>query len=207
MVRRGHGVCTSISFNFHARCRIEIRFSDNPQQKDTVGDIIWGRRKKYVIYRLDILFSISHVVQSMVSKINLFCQKDICRYPKRDIGRKNQTSYHVRKLKNGNAWLFLCDTWLRYLKKLQFIFTETRQISSLSQDVFLSDLVMKNFAEFSDKFFHIQYATLEMFMGVLNNHAILMFLFNQQPLFCNVLKNVSHQYYATNQDTKPHILL
>ena len=101
MVRRGHGVCTSISFNFHARCRIEIRFSDNPQQKDTVGDIIWGRRKKYVIYRLDILFSISHVVQSMVSKINLFCQKDICRYPKRDIGRKNQTSYHVRKLKKA----------------------------------------------------------------------------------------------------------
>ena len=87
------------------------------------------------------------------------------------------------------------------------MFTETRQISNLSQNVFLSDLVMKNFAEFSDKFFHIHYATLEMFMGVLNNHTILMFLFNQQPLFCNVLKNVSRQYYTTNQDTKPHILL
>ena len=85
--------------------------------------------------------------------------------------------------------------------------TEIRQISNLSQDVFLSNLVMKNVAEFSDQFFHIQYATLKMFMGVLNNHTMLKLLFNQQPLFCNVLQNVSHQYYATNQDTKPHILL
>ena len=63
-----------------------------------------------------------------------------------------------------------CDTWLRYLKKLQFMLTETRQISNLSQDVskeILSDLVRKNVAEFSDKFFHLQYATLEMFKGVL----------------------------------------
>ena len=69
-----------------------------------------------------------------------------------------QTSYHVRKFKNGNGWLFLCDTWLRYLKKLQFMLTETRQISNLrSQDVskeILSDLVRKNVAEFSDKFFY-----------------------------------------------------
>ena len=122
-----------------------------------------------------------------------------------------QTSYHVRKLKNGNGWLFLCDTWLRYLKKLQFMLTETRQISNLrSQDVskeILSDLVRKNVAEFSDKFFHFQYATLEMFKGALNNYTMLKLLFNQHPPFCNVLKNVSHQYYATNQDTKPHILL
>ena len=44
--------------------------------------------------------------------------------------------------------------------------TETRQISNLrSQDVskeILSDLVRKNVAEFSDKFFHFQYATREM---------------------------------------------
>ena len=46
--------------------------------------------------------------------------------------------------------------------------TETRQISNLSQDVskeILSDLVRKNVAEFSDKFFDFQYATLEMFKG------------------------------------------
>ena len=51
------------------------------------------------------------------------------------------------------------------------MFTETRQIWKLrSQDVskeILSDLVRKNVAEFSDKFFHLQYATLEMFKGVL----------------------------------------
>ena len=83
-----------------------------------------------------------------------------------------------------------CDTWLRYLKKLQFMLTETRQISNLSQDVskeILSDLVRKNVAGFSDKFFHFQYFTLEMFKGALNNYSILKLLFNQRPPFCNVL--------------------
>ena len=80
-----------------------------------------------------------------------------------------QTSYHVRKFKNGNGWLFLCDTWLRYLKKLQFMLTETRQISNLrSQDLskeILSDLARKNVAQFSNKFFHFQFATLEILRG------------------------------------------
>ena len=87
--------------------------------------------------------------------------------------------------------------------------TKTRQISNLSQDVsmkILSDLVRKNVAEFSDKFFHFQYATLETFKGALNNYTMLKLLFNEHPPFCNVLKNVSYQYYATNQDTKPHVL-
>ena len=66
-----------------------------------------------------------------------------------------QTSYHVRKLQNGNGWLFLCDTWLRYLKKLQLMLTATRQISNLrNQDVSKEILyfVRTNFSEFSDKF-------------------------------------------------------
>ena len=36
---------------------VEIRFSDNLRQKETIDDIIWLRRKKSVIYRLDIIFS------------------------------------------------------------------------------------------------------------------------------------------------------
>ena len=80
-----------------------------------------------------------------------------------------QTPYHVKKLKNGNCWLFLCNIWSRYLQKLQFMHTETHQISNLgSQDVFkeiLSDLVKKDVAEFNDKFYHFEYATLEMFKG------------------------------------------
>ena len=113
-----------------------------------------------------------------------------------DIGRgiseeRYQTSYHVRNLKNGNGSLFLWDTWLTYLKKLQFMLTETREISNLrSQDVskeILSDLVRKNVAKFSDKFFHFQYATLEMFKGALNNYSMLKLLFNQHPPFFNVL--------------------
>ena len=91
------------------------------------------------------------------------------------------------------------------------MFTETRQISNLrSQDAskeILSDLVTKNVAEFSDKFFHFQYATWEMCKGELNNYSMLKlrFLINNHTLamYC---KNVSHQNYATNQDTKPHIL-
>ena len=76
-------------------------------------------------------------------------------------------------------------------RKLQSMLTETRQISNLrSQDVskeILSDLVRKNVAEFSDKFFHFQYATLEMFKGALNNYSMLKLLFNQHPPFFNVL--------------------
>ena len=103
-----------------------------------------------------------------------------------------QTSYHVRKLKNGNGRMFLCDTWSRYLEKLQFMFTGTRQISTLrSQDVskeILSDLVRKDIAEFSDKFCHFQYATLEMFKGALNDYSMLKLrFFNQHPHFCNIL--------------------
>ena len=49
---------------------------------------------------------------------------------------------------------------------------EISEVLNLNQDVskeILSDLVRKNVAEFSDKFFHFQYATLEMFKGALNN--------------------------------------
>ena len=69
--------------------------------------------------------------------------------------------------------------------------TETRQISNLSQDVskeILSDLVRKNVAEFSDKFFHFQYATREICMRVLNNYSMLKLrFFNQHPHFFDVL--------------------
>ena len=105
---------------------------------------------------------------------------------------KYQTSHHVRNLKNGNDWLFLCVTWLTYLKKLLCMFAETCQISNLrSQDVskeILSDLVRKNVAEFSDKFFHFQYATREMCKGALNHYSMVKLrFFNQHPYSCNVL--------------------
>ena len=68
--------------------------------------------------------------------------------------------------------------------------TETRQVSNVrSQDVSkeISDLARKNGAEFSDKFFHFQFATLEMFKAALNNYSMLKLLFNQHPPFCNIL--------------------
>ena len=51
----------------------------------------------------------------------------------------------------------------------------------------LLDLERKNVAEFSDKFFHFQYATLEMFKGALNNYSMLKLLFKQHPPSCNAL--------------------
>ena len=70
--------------------------------------------------------------------------------------------------------------------------TESRQISNLrSQDVsmeILSNLVRKNVAEFSDKFFHFQYGTQEMCKGALNSYSMLKLrFFSQHPHFCNVL--------------------
>ena len=72
------------------------------------------------------------------------------------------------------------------------MFTETRQISNLwNQDVskeIPSDLVRKDVAEFSDKFSHFQYATLEMFKVALNDYSMLKLrFFNKHRHFCNVL--------------------
>ena len=71
----------------------------------------------------------------------------------------------------------------------------------------LSDLIRKDIAEFSDKFSYCQCATLDMFKATLNNYSMLKLFFNQHPHFYMYCKNLSHQYYATYQDTEPHILL
>ena len=86
--------------------------------------------------------------------------------------------------------------------------TETRQISNLrSQDVskeIVSDLVIEDVA---DKFYHFQCATLEMFKGAFINYSMLKLrFFINTYTFAMYCKNVSHQYYGTNQDTKSHIL-
>ena len=55
--------------------------------------------------------------------------------------------------------------------------TEMPQISNVrNQGVsmeILSDLVRKDVADFSDKFSHFQYVTLEMFKAALNNYSML----------------------------------
>ena len=82
-------VSTSINFNFHAWYEFEIRFSDDPRQKETIDGIIWLRRKKcnlLIRYYFQILF-LSHVAQLIVSKMNFFSQRVIRRYPQRDIRR------------------------------------------------------------------------------------------------------------------------
>ena len=183
----------------------------------TKGDKKWhlAQGKKCVIYRLDIIFRITHV-----PKIKLFCQRDIRRYSYRDIGRKIPnfipcqevekwqwlivSMWHLFEVSEDNASL---TDILRDMRCL----TETHQISNLkSQDIsieILSDLVRKNVAEFSDKFLRFQYATREMCKGSLNNYSLLKLRFLISiHTFVICCKNVSHQYYASNQDTKPYIL-
>ena len=82
MVRRGDGVCISISFNFRAWYRVEIRFSDNPRQKNTIDDIIWLRRKKS---NLQIRYHFQYNSFGPVHGVRdqLVCRRDICRYPEK----------------------------------------------------------------------------------------------------------------------------
>ena len=73
-----------------------------------------------------------------------------------------------------------------------YVYGKARQISNLwNQDVskeIPSDLVRKDAAEFSDKFSHFQYATLQMFKMSLNDYSMLKLrFFNKHRHFCNVL--------------------
>ena len=73
---------------------------------------------------------------------------------------------------------------------------EMRQISNLrSQDVskeILLDLMRENVAEFSDKFFHFQYAALEMFKKALNNYSVLkLHFFQSTPTFFQFIVKTS----------------
>ena len=156
----------------------------------TKGDNRWhhlAQEKKCVIYRLDIISSITDVAQLMVSKFNFFCRRDNCRYPERDIRRGIANFIPCQEVEKWQ-WLIVSIFLSRCLEKLQFILTETRQISNLrNQDTskeILSNLVRKDFAKFSDKFTHFQYATLEIFKWVLNNYSVWKLrFFNQQPMY------------------------
>ena len=55
----------------------------------------WIRRMKCEIYKLDIIFSKTHVARLMVSKINFFCQ--------RDIYSANSNFIPCQEMKNGNG--------------------------------------------------------------------------------------------------------
>ena len=87
---------------------------------------------------------------------------------------------------------------------------EIRQILNLtSQDnskKILSDFVRKDFAEFSYNFSHFQYA--KCLRKALNNYSMLKLRFLiYSRTFEMRCKSASHQYYARNQDTKPHFIV
>ena len=69
------------------------------------------------------------------------------------------TSYHVKKSKNGNDWLFLCDIWSLYLEKLRFMHTKTHEILNLeSQDVSkeILSIAQKSDEDISSRFWIIE---------------------------------------------------
>ena len=150
------------------------------------------------------------MVQLKVSKINLFCQRDIRRYSKRDIGRKIPNFIQCQEVEKWQ-WLIVSIWHLVEISEDVAVYAyENASNFKLEPICFWGNSIRfseENVAELSDKFFHFQYATLGMFKWALNNYTMLKLLFNQHPPFCNVLKNVSRQYYPTNQDTKLNILL
>ena len=88
------------------------------------------------------------------------------------------TSYHVRKLKKWQ-WLIVSMRHLveiseenRSLCLWKGVKFQTWRSQDVSKET-LSDLVRKNVAQFSDKFFHFQYAAWKMCKGALNNHLML----------------------------------
>ena len=92
------------------------------------------------------------MAQSVVLKINFYLKV---------IRSVSSNFIHARKLKKGNAWLFLCDTWSRYLEKLQFMHTETHQISFLaSQDISKEILSALKFIELLKFFIYFSLITV-----------------------------------------------
>ena len=126
-----------------------IRFSGNPLQKEAIDGVIWLRRKKCVIYRLDIIFSATHMAQSMVSKIQFFCQRDICRYPQRDI-RKGIPNFTPCQEVEKWQWLIFSMRHLVEMSGEVAVYAYRNASNLRSQDVckeILSDLERKDVAE------------------------------------------------------------
>ena len=65
----------------------------------------------------------------------------------------------------------------------------------------------ERYCQFNDKFYHFQYATLEMFKEAFSDYSMLeLRFFINIYLFAMYCENVSHQYYAIIQVSKPHVL-
>ena len=147
--------CTPINFNFCTWYKVEIRFSDNTQQKETIEDIIWPRRKKCHLHiRYHFQYNPCGLINSVKNQLLAkgYLQISVEGYPKRD------TKLHTcKEVECGNDLLFLCGTWSRCHEKLQFMLTGMHQNSILrSQDFLkeiLSDLVHKDGAKFNVSFF------------------------------------------------------
>ena len=128
--------------------------------------VSFGSGKKCVIYRLDIIFCITHVAQLLVSKINFFCQRHISRYLQRDLLKRN-TKLHTMsgswKMAVADCYVTLGqDIWRNCSLCLQ------KQVKSQTWGVskkILSDIVRKDVAEFSDKFSYFRYATKRCLRG------------------------------------------
>ena len=94
-----------------------------------------------MIYRLDIIFSATHMAQSMVSKINFFCQRDI---------RKGIPNFIPCQEVEKWQWLIFSMRHLVEMSGEVAVYAYRNASNLRSQDVskeILSDLERKDVAE------------------------------------------------------------
>ena len=170
----------------------------------THNSIILDQGEESIIYEWNIIFSKTCVALLMVSEFNFFCQKNNCSANLKFIlcQEVEQWQWLIVPM-----WQLVEISWeiavYAYRNTSNFKLEELR-----FPKIILSDLVRKDVTEFNDKFYHFQYATQETFKGPFKNYSVLKLrFFINTYTFLMYCKNVSHQYYATNEATKPRILL
>ena len=135
-----------------------------------------------MICTLYIIFSKSCVVQLIVLKINFFYQRDI---------RKVKSNFISCQEIEKCQWLII-SMWQLVEISWEIAVYAVGNVSNFlkSQGVskeILSDLVRKDVAKFSEKFYYFQCSTLEMFKGTFSNYSVLKLFFHQHSDFCHVL--------------------
>ena len=112
----------------------------------------WLRRITCVIYRLDITFIKIHVAQFLL--------------PEGDICSANICNLNFLPCQEVEKWQWLVFIWHLIEKFLKICSLYIRKTSNLK-------LRREDVAGFKDKFYHFQYATLEMFNEAFNNSSML----------------------------------
>ena len=152
----------------------------------------WLRRKKCAIYRFDV----THAAQLMMSKIN-FCQRDIHRYPQRDIQRGTLNFIPCQEVEKW-PWLIVfltlsqdimrnCKLCIR--KRVQFQIWGTKMVLKKFYQIYWGKILASLVISFPTsskqlwKCLRGHLILIQCYSIQFNSTAFL----NQRPHFCNVL--------------------